>query len=598
MAVGTAIATYVLLIVAFAGSFPRDTLLHNMNVMANVTWPSKFVIVVGIMVSAFSSALGAVFGGSRVLQALGRDDLPPALGLSFFAAGSAHGDEPRRAVVFTWAIAQGGCLIGSLDLISPLITSFFLLSYSTVNLTCLLMDASGTPNFRPQFQYYSRAQSLAGTLLGLGGLFYLEVWNAVVASWFLVLLVVYISAYAPPKGWGEVSQSIIYHQVRRYLLRLDADNQHLKNWRPSVLLLVAPGRVNTHLLEFCNALKKGGLYVVGDAVVGAPEDARAAAEDVLHLRHSWNALLRELNVKAVPGVTFARTTRDAFQQHIMLSGLGAMRPNCVCLQLPHAFGPLKPLKPAERQRRLALELRHESDEQQHPQLQLVVGLPDGGRDDGAAATASAAHAELAVYERAADFCDVMRDVAACFHQHLIVACNFNAQVRLLKQHSCVDVWILGRDVTMDGTLSLQCQLAHVLHQEQDKLRVRILNVVGEGEVETKDQAGKLEALAKRARLLHHSVHVIKCPPERAVPPADLLAPRAAHADDVRYLADLVRANSLVSTRVALLPLPSLATMPGQDDAAYVAKLQALVDRLPPVLLVLAATTHSLIPSDL
>ncbi len=50
-----------------------------------------------------------------------------------------------------------------------------------------------------------------------------------------------------------MSQSIIYHQVRRYLLRLDADNQHLQNWRPSVLLLVAPGRVNTHLLEFCNS---------------------------------------------------------------------------------------------------------------------------------------------------------------------------------------------------------------------------------------------------------------------------------------------------------------------------------------------------------
>jgi potassium/chloride transporter 9 len=77
-----------------------------------------------------------------VLQALARDN-HPFPGLAFFAKGSVHGDEPRRAVVFTWLIAQSCCLIGSLDIISPIISSFFCLSYASVNFCCLVLDVSG-----------------------------------------------------------------------------------------------------------------------------------------------------------------------------------------------------------------------------------------------------------------------------------------------------------------------------------------------------------------------------------------------------------------------------------------------------------------------
>lgn len=170
-AVAVAVATYAFLIFGFASGFERDTLKSNMSSMEarsllacllscpsliltgiltgivilthvhsdwyrykqtksnsqNVAWPSKYIIVMGVSVSAFSSALGSVFGGSRVLQALGRDDLPPGAGLSFFAKGSGQGDEPRRAVLMSWFVAQCACLIGDIDVISPIIASFFLL---------------------------------------------------------------------------------------------------------------------------------------------------------------------------------------------------------------------------------------------------------------------------------------------------------------------------------------------------------------------------------------------------------------------------------------------------------------------------------------
>jgi hypothetical protein len=39
-------------------------------------------------------------------------------------------------------------MIGDLDLIAPIVTSFFCLSYTLVNLTCFLLSAIEAPNFR------------------------------------------------------------------------------------------------------------------------------------------------------------------------------------------------------------------------------------------------------------------------------------------------------------------------------------------------------------------------------------------------------------------------------------------------------------------
>lgn len=66
------------------------------------------IVSVGIFAATLSAALSSVIGGSRILQALARDDLLPFLG--FFKKGSGKTDEPRRAVVVTYLLIQV-CLI-------------------------------------------------------------------------------------------------------------------------------------------------------------------------------------------------------------------------------------------------------------------------------------------------------------------------------------------------------------------------------------------------------------------------------------------------------------------------------------------------------
>lgn len=137
MAVGLSVLCYYLLIVSFGFVFPRATMVKNTIALQDTCW-SEYVVILGVMVCTLSSALGAVFGGSRVLQALAADDIIP--GISFFAKGTKKGNEPRRAVIFTWFVAQCCIFIGDLDAISPMISSFFCLSYAMTNLACFLLE--------------------------------------------------------------------------------------------------------------------------------------------------------------------------------------------------------------------------------------------------------------------------------------------------------------------------------------------------------------------------------------------------------------------------------------------------------------------------
>ena len=119
-------------------SIPRDTLQNDYLVLAHVAWVPTLVMV-GVLASTTSSALASIQSAARVLQALAFDDLIRPLRLF---SGECNG-EPVAAIVFAVLIGQGLLMVGSLDAIAPILTMFFLLTYTTTNVACFLHRVSG-----------------------------------------------------------------------------------------------------------------------------------------------------------------------------------------------------------------------------------------------------------------------------------------------------------------------------------------------------------------------------------------------------------------------------------------------------------------------
>lgn len=130
-----------------------------------------------------------------------------------------------------------------------------------MNLATFLLKISSAPNFRPSFHFFSWQTALAGTISSGAAMFFVDGFYATGCVGILVIIFLLIHYTTPPRSWGDVSQSLIYHQVRKYLLRLR--QEHVKFWRPQILLFVNDPRRQYKLIQFCNSMKKGALYILG-----------------------------------------------------------------------------------------------------------------------------------------------------------------------------------------------------------------------------------------------------------------------------------------------------------------------------------------------
>lgn len=141
----------------------------------------------------------------------------------------------------------------------------------------------------------------------------------------LLVLIVLIHYTTPPKPWGSISEVLIYHQVRKYLLRLKTE--HVKFWRPQILLLVNDPRRSYKLIHFCNSLKKGALFIIGHVIVtqnfgdSVPEARRQQA--------AWNKFIDVSRIKAFVNVAISPSIEWGARNIFLSAGLGGMRPNIV-----------------------------------------------------------------------------------------------------------------------------------------------------------------------------------------------------------------------------------------------------------------------------
>ncbi|KAG4070483.1 hypothetical protein HA402_005715 [Bradysia odoriphaga] len=322
---------YLLLSILISATTPRLLLQNDFLFLMPINiWPG--FVAVGILTATFSTGLSNLIGSSRVLEALAKDKVYGKI-LNVVTYGTLKGN-PVAAVFISWALVECTLIIGSLNIIAQINSVLFMLSYMATNLACLGIELTGAPNFRPSFKFFSWHTCFIGLI---GTLIMMFVINPIYASLSIIMCLVLViglhifSSTSQGHQWGSISQALMFHQVRKYLLMLDSRKDHVKFWRPQMLLLVSNPRTCCPLIDFVNDLKKGGLYVLGHVKVGDFSQFESNTDPTVEEYKDWLTLIDHMKVKAFAEITMAKSIREGIQHLIRISGIGAMKPNTIVL---------------------------------------------------------------------------------------------------------------------------------------------------------------------------------------------------------------------------------------------------------------------------
>ncbi|KAM0324082.1 hypothetical protein ACHAQA_008271 [Verticillium albo-atrum] len=316
----TTFIAYLVVIFSMAASTTHASFLRNTNVIPLTNLSAPLILAGECAVTFFSAVMGLI-GAAKLMQALARDKLLP--GLAIFGQGTKKADEPVVAIILTYAIAQVA-MLANLNQIATLISMGYQMTFFVMNLACFLLKIGSAPNFRPAFKFFNWQTAFAGSVMSAAAMFFIDGSYAASAVCLLVFLFSLIHYLSPPKSWGDVSQNLIYHQVRKYLLRLRPE--HIKFWRPQIILLINNPRSQTRLIQFCNSMKKGSLYILGHVIV--TDDFNTGVHEARLQQAAWtNYISEKSRIKAFVQLTMSPTINWGIRNLILSAGLGGMRPN-------------------------------------------------------------------------------------------------------------------------------------------------------------------------------------------------------------------------------------------------------------------------------
>jgi amino acid transporter len=484
---------YVSMAILLGAATDRFTLQTNNLVVHNVAW-IPILVTTGVFAATLSSALGSMMGAPRILQALARDDIFRRL--KIFGAGSGATQEPRRAILLTLVIAQGGILLGDLNAIAPIITMFFMLTYGYLNLATFYEAITKNPSYRPTFKYSHWASALLGTAGCVVVMFLISPLWATVSALSVLLLHWYIERREIVAAWGDVKGGVTYERARRNLLRLEQDAYHPKNWRPTILALSGRAWDRVHLAVTAHWLTgHTGILTLAQIItgnIGAHLQRRAGQEAALR------SFIDEQGIEAFPAVLVAPDLALGIEALAQCYGIGAFRPNVVVL---------------------------------------------GWSSDP---------------DRTDTFCNTLRTVASLERSMVLVRTPPEEQRDPWNPPpGPVDVWWRGKE---NGHLMLL--LAHLLVQNQSwrGRKIRLLRIIP-------SEAGVVEARKHLAGLIRDA--------------------RIEATPEVLVADDFLETIHETSGRAAVT---FLGFMPpeGQDDAAFIARMEKLMDGLGSAIIVWSA----------
>ena len=309
-----------------AASNTREVLLSDAFVMKDTAW-SGALIYAGVFAATLSSALGSMMGAPRILQAFAKDDI--ISGFQFLGKGSGTTNEPRRAIILTFIISSFGIFAGDLNTIAPIITMFFLITYGTVNLACFFEIVSGNPSFRPVFKVWHWSIPLVGALGCFAVMILISPLFAFLSIIMVTLLYFYILRREIMVSWGDMTSGFAFQRARNALLRLEKEQYHPKNWRPSILTLSGGAWNRSNLAHYaCLFSADRGIVSLAQIMTGELEDRYTRRNEAEKLMRKF---IRDEELPAFPVVVVDENFTAGLKALLQVHGIGGLKPNTLLL---------------------------------------------------------------------------------------------------------------------------------------------------------------------------------------------------------------------------------------------------------------------------
>ncbi len=299
----------------------RDALLTDSLVMQQIARVPALILA-GLWAASLSSGLASLVAAPRTLQALSLDRVTPR----WFAKRVGASAEPRVALIATALIAEASILIGDLNLIAPIITMFFLATYGTVNLVAGVERLVLNPSYRPAFRVHW-IPSLLGALGCTFVMFLINAWATLAAIVVIGAIYGLLARVRFQTAWGDIRSGLWFVATRSAMLRFEASRQHVRNWRPALLVLSGAPNARLELIQFARWIEADrGLLFLAQVVAGEWEKLLPRHQGV---KQALQDFIREHRLPAFGTTVIADDFEHGVATLLQVTGLGQFQPNTV-----------------------------------------------------------------------------------------------------------------------------------------------------------------------------------------------------------------------------------------------------------------------------
>ena len=321
-AVVTGVVVYLLLCWFLWANVSMEVLQKDSMILLHMS-RFKSLVVLGIWGATLSSAIGSLLGAPRTLQALAKDGIVPR----FLSTVHGKAKEPRYAIAATFLIACVCLYFGNINVIAPVLSMFFLISYAMLNLASGIESLLDNPSWRPTFStpWYI---SITGAALCLFAMLMIDS-----GATFIALFLVGVIYYAAKrknlsKEWEDIHQGALLFFARFAIYRLANQNTSVRAWRPNFLVFSRSPTHRPRLIEFASSVTNNKGFLTIASLLSPELSDHEKAQRMEELIQDY---LAKKKIQSLVEVNIAENILEGMKKIVTSYGLGPIAPNTIVI---------------------------------------------------------------------------------------------------------------------------------------------------------------------------------------------------------------------------------------------------------------------------